>query len=318
MEVLVEAENISKQYHVNGRRTLQAVENVSLSVRRGEIFGLVGESGCGKSTLGRLLVNLIKATSGRVLFEGREIGCLGKREQTQIRRSMQMVFQNPDASFNPTMRLGQALTEVGRYHGMGKEGTAARIAELLFLIGLSDDMLARYPRELSGGQLQRFAIARALMTSPAFIVADEPVSALDVSVQAQLLNLMRDLRGKASLTMLFISHDISVIEYLCDRVGVMYLGNIVESARADDLFGEALHPYTRALIASAPTLDGHTSNPLEGDPPNAIDLPAGCRFYSRCSSALDICTHQNPSLVQVSEDHYVACHLFMAGPHYSI
>jgi len=318
MDTMIEITSLSKQYSIGHKRTLNAVDDVSFSINRGEIFGLVGESGCGKSTLGRLLMRLITPTKGQVFFEGQEISAMNTREFSQLRKSLQMVFQNPYASFNPKMRLGQALTEVGKYYGMGRSGTSNRIAELLSLINLSEDVLSRGPRELSGGQLQRLAIARALMTNPAFIVADEPVSALDVSVQAQLLNLLCDLRESIGMTMLFISHDITVIEYLCDRVGVMFYGSIVEIAETTDLFTEALHPYTRELIAAAPSLDMGQAQVPRNDPSNSIEILSGCRFRARCRSSIDICAVENPPLLQVSESHYVACHLCKIGADYKI
>jgi oligopeptide/dipeptide ABC transporter ATP-binding protein len=318
MEHLIEARDLRKYYALPGKKTLRAVDGVSLTINRGEILGLVGESGCGKSTLGRLLIRLTAPTDGSVYFDGEDITAKGTRELLQLRRKVQMVFQDPYGSFNPKLRLGKALSEVGMYYALGKEGTKARIAELLGLIGLSDDVLSRIPSELSGGQLQRLAIARALIPDPEFIVADEPVSALDVSVQAQLLNLLSDLRERISLTMLFISHDISVVEYLCDRVAVMYLGAVVETADTAELFSEALHPYTRALIASAPTLNGVPAEPLGGDPPNPIEVFSGCRFYARCRSAIDICETSPPGLTQITAGHSVACHLCKAGNTYKI
>jgi peptide/nickel transport system ATP-binding protein len=318
MPALVESRDLRKYYTLPGKKTLRAVDGVSLHINRGEILGLVGESGCGKSTLGRLLIRLIAPTSGSILFEEEDITTKGSRELLEFRRKVQMIFQDPYGSFNPKIRLGKALSEVGLYYGLGKEGTANRITELLDLIGLSSDTLTRVPNELSGGQLQRLGIARALIPDPEFIVADEPVSALDVSVQAQLLNLLSDLRERISLTMLFISHDISVVEYLCDRVAVMYLGTIVETAVTGELFAEALHPYTRVLIASAPTLSGVPVEPLSGDPPNPIEVFPGCRFYARCRSSTDICATTPPQLKTISNGHSVACHLCDAEHSYVI
>jgi peptide/nickel transport system ATP-binding protein/oligopeptide transport system ATP-binding protein len=318
MEVLIETRDLQKEYSLPGKKTLRAVDQVSLQIHRGEILGLVGESGCGKSTLGRLLMRLIAPTSGSIFFGGEDLSLKGTKELLQLRRKVQMVFQDPYGSFNPKMRLGKALTEVGTYYGLGKEGTQARITELLDLIGLSEDTLTRVPNELSGGQLQRLAIARALIPDPEFIVADEPVSALDVSVQAQLLNLLSDLRQSISLTMLFISHDISVVEYLCDRVAVMYLGTIVETANTGELFFEALHPYTRVLIASAPTLSGTPAQALTGEQPNQDEEIAGCRFYARCRSSTEICKTTPPQLTEISSGHHVACHMCKTDASYKI
>ncbi len=318
MDTVIEIQALSKHYSIDHKHTLKAVDDISLSINRGEIFGLVGESGCGKSTLGRLIMRLITPTKGQIIFEGQDITAMKNREFLHLRKLMQMVFQNPYASFNPKKRLGQALTEVGRYYGMNRDQTSVRIKELLSYINLSEDVLSRGPRELSGGQLQRLAIARALMTNPTFIVADEPVSALDVSVQAQLLNLLSDLRERISMTMLFISHDITVIEYLCDRVGVMYLGNIVEIAQTDNLFTEALHPYTIALIASVPSLTTRQTIALKGDLTNSDETLTGCRFRTRCQSSIDICAIESPTLTQVADGHYVACHLCKAATSFKI
>jgi peptide/nickel transport system ATP-binding protein len=311
-EALLELRSLKKHYALGRRRVVRAVDDVSLSVDRGEFLGIVGESGCGKSSLGRMVLRLIEPSAGQVLFKGRDITALSHARLGPLRRSMQMIFQNPSGSFNPKMRVGDALTEVGRYHGMSRSAAAERIGELLSYIGLSAEILSRIPRELSGGQLQRLAIARSLITGPEFIVADEPVSALDVSVQAQLLNLLCDLRRRLEMTMLFISHDIMVVEYLCDRVAVMYLGVIVEIAPAEELFLQPLHPYTKALIAAAPKLEGGTgaAEPLlEGDPAASFAIGPGCRFAPRCRFCRDICRTAAPELVKRGEGHYAACHL---------
>jgi peptide/nickel transport system ATP-binding protein/oligopeptide transport system ATP-binding protein len=309
---LVETKAISKQFRSGKNRVSQAVDDVSLTIRRGEIFGLVGESGCGKSTFGRLLLRLIEPTSGSVLFNGVDITALGNRAFSPLRRSMQMVFQDPYGSFNPMMRIGRSLNEVGKYFGLSKESAATRVSELLDQVSLPEDVLLRSPRELSGGQLQRLAIARALFNNADFIVADEPVSALDVSVQAQLLNLFLDLRESAALTMLFISHDISVINYLCDRVGVMYLGRLVEIADNSDLFREARHPYTQALLASVPLPGRKLKISLSGDARDFGEteaVGAGCPYYPRCPPRIDRCREEAPVLKRVSDTHRVACHL---------
>jgi peptide/nickel transport system ATP-binding protein/oligopeptide transport system ATP-binding protein len=316
---LVETREISKQFRMGKNRVSNAVNGVSLTIRKGEIFGLVGESGCGKSTFGRLLLRLVEPTSGKVIFKGTDITSLGNREFSPIRRSMQMVFQDPYGSFNPRMRIGSSLKEVGKYFGLPKESVTARVSELLGLVSLSEDLLSRSPRELSGGQLQRLAIARAMFNNAEFIVADEPVSALDVSVQAQLLNLFRDLRESAGLTMLFISHDISVINYLCDRVGVMYLGKLVETADTSELFHGARHPYTQALLASAPRPGRKIEVSLSGDAQDSAETAGvGCGFYPRCPPRSDKCKEEAPVLRHVSGTHRVACHLCAGSSEYAI
>ncbi|MDR3165965.1 MAG: ABC transporter ATP-binding protein [Synergistaceae bacterium] len=316
---LVEAIEISKQFRIGKNRAIKAVNGISLTIRKGGIFGLVGESGCGKSTFGRLLLRLIEPTSGKVFFKGTDITSLSNREFSPIRRSMQMVFQDPYGSFNPKMRIGSSLKEVGKYFGLSKESVTARVSELLERVSLSEDLLLRSPRELSGGQLQRLAIARAIFNNADFIVADEPVSALDVSVQAQLLNLFCDLRESTGLTMLFISHDISVINYLCDSVGVMYLGRLVETADTADLFHDARHPYTQALLASAPLPGRKIKVVLPGDAQDSAEtVGAGCEFYSRCPPRSDKCKEEAPVLRRVSGTHCVACHLCGASSGYVI
>jgi oligopeptide/dipeptide ABC transporter ATP-binding protein len=309
---LLEVRSLKKYYTLGHKRSVRAVDGVSFSVNRGEFLGIVGESGCGKSSLGRMALRLIEPTAGQVFFAGRDITALPPARLGSLRRSMQMIFQNPFGSFNPKMRVGEALTEVGRYHGMSRRAAADRIGELLSYIGLSAEVLSRIPRELSGGQLQRLAIARSLITGPEFIVADEPVSALDVSVQAQLLNLLCDLRRRLEMTMLFISHDIMVVEYLCDRAAVMYLGKIVEIAPAEELFLRPLHPYTKALIGAVPKLTPPAEGQedlLEGDPAAAIAPGGGCRFAPRCRFCRDICRNTEPELLPRGEGHYAACHV---------
>ena len=292
-------------------RMLKAVDDVSLSIARGEIMGIVGESGCGKSTLGRVLLNLTPATEGKLFFQGDDITGLNPRGMKPYRPRMQMIFQNPFASFNPKQRIGSALLEVGRVHGMSADAARARIEELMDMVHLPPEMLERSPSELSGGQLQRLAIARALVLNPDFIVADEPVSALDVSVQAQILNLIMELRARLHMTMLFISHEMTVVEHICDRVAVMYLGRIVETGPTEELFANLMHPYAQALISAIPKADPDEVKArivLEGDIPSAIDLPAGCRFSSRCPRCMEECLRSEPELVDTGRGHLVACH----------
>ncbi|MFY0542597.1 ABC transporter ATP-binding protein [Brevibacillus sp. H7] len=292
---------------------LKAVDGVSFSIRKGEIFGLVGESGCGKSTLGRCVLRIIEPTSGRIHFDGEDITNVDARQLKQLRRKMQMIFQNPYSSLNPRLTIRQTFMEVLRVHRLAAGRESERIGELLELVGLPKDSVDRHPHEFSGGQLQRIVIARSLLVEPMFIMADEPVSALDVSVQAQILNLIGKLKEELGLTMLFVAHDLSVVEHISDRVGVMYLGQIVELADVDELYQHTLHPYTKALMSAIPVPDPKRKGEkviLEGDIPSPIDLPQGCRFASRCSECMDRCRMEMPSLKEVSPGHYVACHLY--------
>ena len=311
-EPVIRVENLVKEFPVAGKKTLHAVNGVSLSVPKGSIFGIVGESGCGKSTLGRCMLRLETITGGKVTFQGRDITDLSGRDLLPLRRNMQMIFQNPYGSFNPKQKIGSALREVAQVHKMPAGEAQEKIQYLLHEINLPEDALLRIPSEMSGGQLQRLAIARALLLDPAFIVADEPVSALDVSVQAQILNLMMDLREKFSLTMLFISHEMTVVRHLCDQVAVMYLGSVVEMAEAEELFQNLLHPYTQSLMSAIPTMDPDHKKQrivLQGDIPSAIDLPVGCPFADRCPQCQAQCRERKPELKDVGRGHMVACHL---------
>ena len=316
-EPVIQATDLVKNFPVASKKlgekpkTLHAVGGVTLTVNKGEIFGVVGESGCGKSTLGRCLLRLETITDGTVCFQGKDITRLSGEALKPLRRNMQMIFQNPYASFDPKQKIGAALREVAKVHRLPIDQAETKIADLLREVNLSPDTLERIPSEMSGGQLQRLAIARALLLDPAFIVADEPVSALDVSVQAQILNLLMDLREKFSLTMLFISHEMAVVRHLCDRIAVMYLGTVVEQAETEELFGHLLHPYTQALMSAIPTLDpDHKKDRivLEGDIPSAIDLPSGCPFADRCVHCTEACRASRPPLRDVGGGHLVACH----------
>ena len=283
---------------------IKAVDGISFDIMEGEILGLVGESGSGKSTLGRCILNLIKPTGGSVTFDGRPLAQTARSEMKSLRRDMQVVFQNPHSSFNPKMTIGRSLMNAARFYGLSKAEGMRKIDELLGYVNLNQSLLARYSNGLSGGEMQRLAIARALIPSPRFIMADEPVSALDVSVQAQILNLLGDMREKFGMTMLFISHELVVVEHICDRVIVMYLGGMVEMGDAEDLFRDPMHPYTQALIASKPRTnpdEERTRIALAGEIPSAMDIPPGCRFYTRCPQAITGRCETRPPLYKVAE-----------------
>ncbi|HJQ22435.1 MAG TPA: dipeptide ABC transporter ATP-binding protein [Blastocatellia bacterium] len=316
---LIEVRGLKKYFPAGGGLlgagidTVKAVDDVSFTIRRGETFGLVGESGCGKSTTGRCILRLIEPTAGEVTFEGRDLRALGSGELRHLRREMQIIFQDPYASLNPRMQVGQIIAEPLVIHRAGSaRERRARVAELLERVGLKPEHAARYPHEFSGGQRQRIGIARALALNPKFIVCDEPVSALDVSVQAQIVNLLQDLQEQLGLTYLFISHGLSVVEHISTRVGIMYLGKLVEVAPSEAIFRNPLHPYTRALLSAIPVPDPDARRqrlPLEGEIPTAIKPPSGCRFRTRCPIAEPECAADDPQLVEVEKDHFVACRL---------
>ena len=296
---------------------VQAVDGVTFEVRRGETLGLVGESGCGKSTTGQTILQLLKPTSGQVILNGQDLTTLGKEELRLARRDMQMIFQDPYASLNPRMTVGSIIAEALEIHEIGdKQSQEVRVHELLQLVGLNPNFVNRYPHEFSGGQRQRIGIARALATNPAFIVADEPISALDVSIQAQVINLLMDLKTKLGLTYLFIAHDLSMVRYISDRVAVMYLGRIVELSDRNEVFEKPLHPYTQALLSAIPMPDPDKESErsriiLEGDVPNPANPPNACRFHTRCAYATEICKQEDPefrNLGTVALPHHVACH----------
>ena len=316
-DYLVEVRNLKKYFPVGagvfgtGGEAVQAVDDVSFSIRRGETFGLVGESGCGKSTTGRSILRLIEPTSGEVRFEGQDLLSLGVDELRRLRRDMQIIFQDPYSSLNPRMRVGQIIEEPLIIHGIGnREERKSRVQDLLKLVGLEQEHAGRYPHEFSGGQRQRIGIARALALNPKFIVCDEPVSALDVSVQAQIVNLLQDLQAQLGLTYLFVSHGLSVVEHISTRVGIMYLGKLVEVGSSREIFHNPLHPYTRALLSAIPIPDPARRRerlPLTGDIATGIEPPSGCRFRTRCPLAEPRCAELEPQLVEVSPDHFVAC-----------
>lgn len=291
--------------------TVRAVDGVSFEVRRGTIVGLVGESGSGKTTLGRSILRLVEPTGGEARFEDKDLLALSPREMRAYRRRLQIIFQDPYSSLNPRMRVGAILAEALDTHGLAKGAARApRIAELLTRVGLSPEHAKRFPHEFSGGQRQRIGIARALAVEPELIVADEPVSALDVSVQAQILNLMQELQKEFGLTMLFVAHDLSVVEYLCDEVVVMYLGRIMERGPSAQVYSRPRHPYTKALLATAPIPDPTVRRGriiLKGDIPSPLDPPSGCVFRTRCPYAAPICAENRPPDEAVGPDHFVAC-----------
>ncbi|MBI5838310.1 MAG: ABC transporter ATP-binding protein [Candidatus Eisenbacteria bacterium] len=320
---LLEVRDLHKHYPVRsgvfGRVSghVRAVDGVSFDVLRGETLGLVGESGCGKTTTGRLILRLLPATSGSVRFDGTDVLGLGRAELRALRRRMQIVFQDPYGSLNPRLTVGSMIHEALSIHRLAS-GQAARdrVAELLELVGLSPDHARRYPHEFSGGQRQRIGIARALAVGPDFLVCDEPVSALDVSIQAQVLNLFQDLRRRLRLTTLFVAHDLAVVRHVSDRVAVMYLGRIVELAPAADIYARPLHPYTRALLASIPSPDpAHRRPPAAvlGDPPSPAAPPPGCPFHTRCPVAVERCRTDVPRLAEIRPGHLASCLLLGPG-----
>jgi oligopeptide transport system ATP-binding protein len=314
---LLVIENIYKSFPVKAGlgKTLEAkaVDGVSLTVARGEAVGLVGESGCGKSTLGRLALKLLEPTAGKVFFEGRDLGTLDKQELRALRKKMQIIFQDPFASLNPRMRVQEIVTEPLVIHNLArKDELAARGAALLEKVGLTAEALGRYPHEFSGGQRQRIGIARALASGPSFIVADEPVSALDVSVQAQIVNLLSDLRDDLDLSFLFIAHDLNIVRHFSDRVAVMYLGKVMEIASAEEIYRNPAHPYTEALLADIPVADPTVEKKhilLTGDIPSPTQIPAGCRFHTRCIHRFEPCDNIVPRTTDLGNNHFVDCHL---------
>ncbi|HNS03660.1 MAG TPA: ABC transporter ATP-binding protein [Anaerolineae bacterium] len=293
---------------------VKAVDGVSFTIREGETFGLVGESGCGKTTVGRTILRLVPSNGGSVFFDGEDVFAMGKREFKGMRRNMQIVFQDPYSSLDPRMPVGEIISEGMMIHGIGTSAErAATVSELLKTVGMNPYHARRYPHEFSGGQRQRIGIARALALRPRFIVCDEPVSALDVSVQSAVLNLLRSLQSQFGLTYLFIAHNLSVVEHISDRVGVMYLGKMVEVASRETLFRNPMHPYTQALLSAIPMPDPDYQKErivLTGDVPSPLNPPSGCRFHPRCPRVMDVCKEIDPPFEQKHPDHWVACHLY--------
>jgi len=314
VEPLISARNIKKHFEVK-EGTLKAVDGISFDIYPGETFGLVGESGCGKSTSGRTIVRLYEPTEGELFFNGQNIYNLSRQEMQEIRRNFQMIFQDPYASLNPRMTVEDIVAEpldIFQTYKNKKERTD-RVMELLRLVGLSEEHSSRFPHEFSGGQRQRIGIARALALDPKFIVCDEPISALDVSIQAQVVNLLKDLQQKLGLTYLFIAHDLSMVRYISDRVGVMYLGHMMELAKSEELYENPIHPYTRALLSAIPIPDPDIQRNrnrimLEGDVPSPINPRECCRFVERCTYAIDKCREITPKFEEIKSGHFVSCH----------
>jgi oligopeptide transport system ATP-binding protein len=296
---------------------VRAVDGVNFTLDSGETLGLVGESGCGKTTTGRIILSLLRPTSGEVIFQGRNVHSLRKEELRRLRKEMQIIFQDPYASLNPRMTVGQILGEaLSIHHRLAGKAAKERMKELLEAVGMSGEHIPRFPHEFSGGQRQRIGVARALAVQPKLIICDEPVSALDVSVQAQVLNLLQDLKRQFQLTYLFIAHDLAVVRHISDRIAVMYVGKIVEMADKDRIYEDALHPYTRALLQAIPIPDPHLRRDyqqLEGELPSPLNLPPGCRFNTRCDRVMEVCRKEEPPFLELGRGHFAACHLYPAG-----
>ncbi len=318
-EVLVELKELDKFFPIGKKRSVRAVEDVTLKIYKGETLGLVGESGCGKTTCGRTVIKVYEPTDGQVLYKGKDITKFTREEEKSFKKKAQMIFQDPYASLDPKMTVGDIIAEGIRVHfkGMKEKDIQAKVTELLKTVGLNSEHGARFPHELSGGQRQRIGIARALAVEPEFIVCDEPISALDVSIQAQVVNLLIELQNKEDLTYLFISHDLSMVKHISDRIGVMYLGSMVEVSPKDDLYYIPLHPYTQALISAIPIPDPSVKSKdrikLEGEIPSPINAPKGCKFNTRCKYCMEICKEKRPELVELRDNHFVACHLYNDG-----
>lgn len=321
-DILIEVKDLKKYFPVkngiinNKNNVIKAVDGVSLEIKRGETFGLVGESGCGKSTLGRTITRLYDATDGDIFFEGTNIAKLNKKQMKEYYKKMQIIFQDPYSSLNPYMNAKELIDEPLALHtSLSKAERTEKIENLLQIVGLKKADMEKFPHEFSGGQCQRIGIARAVSTNPDFVLCDEPISALDVSIQAQVVNMLEDLQKEMGLTYLFVAHDLSMVRHISDRIGVMYLGSIVEVGRSNDLYKNPLHPYTKGLLSSIPIADPIKAkeakrNIIEGDIPSPMDIPTGCRFHSRCPYAKPICKEVSPIIKIVEDGHSVACHLY--------
>ncbi|GFN35167.1 ABC transporter ATP-binding protein [Tepidimicrobium xylanilyticum] len=313
---LIEVVNLKKYFNVGKDMVLKAVDDVSFNIKEGETLGLVGESGCGKTTCGRTILGIYNATEGHVYFDGQDVHAMNRSEKLKFKKNAQIIFQDPYASLDPRMTISEIIAEGMDVHfKLTHKEREKRINELLEIVGLNQEHASRFPHELSGGQRQRVGIARALAVEPKFIVCDEPISALDVSIQAQIVNLLVKLQKEMGLTYLFISHDLSMVKHISDRVGVMYLGSIVELAPSFNLYEKPLHPYTKALISAIPIPDPKIEDErnrikLEGEVPSPINPPEGCKFYKRCARAMDKCRNSRPELKEIEKDHFVACHLY--------
>ena len=318
MESLVEVKNLKKWFWSGGvlfghKEAVRAVDGISFSIRKGEVLSLVGESGCGKTTCGKLLLRILDASAGSIYFDGHDLTHLRRKEMAKFKRRMMIIYQDPFGSLDPRMTVGATIAEPMEVHKLAtKKRRQEKLIQTIRKVGLTPDQMNRYPHEFSGGQRQRIGIARALATNPEFIVADEPVSALDVSIQAQIINLLQDLRKEFGLTLLFIAHDLSVVKHISDRVAVMYLGKIVEMASKTELFRSPKHYYTQALLSAIPVPNPRYRKKgkiLMGDVPSPINVPSGCRFHTRCTHAISICWKREPQLRQIASGHLVACHL---------
>lgn len=316
MEKLITLENVSKHFHVGRKQTLVAVNNVSMDIYKGETLGVVGESGCGKSTLGRTVMGIYNATSGKITYNGEEVNLKKTKDRYEYSKKAQIIFQDPYASLNPRMTVGSIIEEGMEIHNMyDKEKRQERVYELLETVGLNREHANRFPHEFSGGQRQRIGIARALAVEPEFIVCDEPISALDVSIQSQIINLLKNLQEEHGFTYMFIAHDLNIVKYISDRIAVMYLGNLVELADSDEIYEHTLHPYSQALLDAVPIPDPEKESLkerklLSGDVPSPINPKPGCPFAGRCPKATEACKTTSPELKEVRPNHFVACHLY--------